>query len=328
MNSREIVQRATEFNKPERIPGAMPPPYWNDLFGAGVDYPTPERSRWHRVGKGRWERVDEWGNTWARADENSQGEVVKGALESLDDVETIPLPDLANPAYYEKARLAFQTRAGDKYRLGGLPGFAFNIARKLRKLEQYLMDLALEPDRMMTLSRRIDDLLEQMILQYARIGADAVMLVEDWGTQQGLMIHPEMWRRLFKPGFARLCHVAHGKGLKVWMHSCGKMTAIIPDLIEVGVDLLQFDQPRLHGLDSLAQFAGRISFWCPVDIQRTLQTRDPAQIEADAREMIYKLGGQGGGFVAGYYHDNASIGLDPALQKIACQAFTKYGCYK
>ncbi len=328
MNSREIVTRAIEFRNPKRIPATFPPPYWHDLFGASVDYPEDERSHWRKVSAARWERVDEWGNTWARLDDTSKGEVVKGALQSLDDVESFPLPDLGNPAYYERARLAFAKDAGDRFRVGGLPGFAFNIARKLRKLEQYLIDLALDPERITILNRRVDDLLEQMILQYARIGTDAVMLTEDWGTQKGLMINPEMWRQMFKPGFARLCKVAHDKGLKVFMHSCGKMTAIIPDLIEAGIDVLQFDQPRIHGLDTLAQWSGQVTFWCPVDIQTTLQTKDPALIEADAQEMIAKLGNKGGGFIAGYYSDNASIGLDPKIQDIACRAFMKYGWYK
>jgi uroporphyrinogen decarboxylase len=133
---------------------------------------------------------------------------------------------------------------------------------------------------------------------------------------------------VFKPGFERLCGVAHERGLKVFMHSCGKTTVIIPDLIEAGVDLLQFDQPQLHGLDNLAQYHGEITFWCPVDIQKTLQTRDAAAIEADARAMIERLGGSQGGFVAGYYSGNDAIGLDPKWQDVACRAFTRYGDYR
>jgi hypothetical protein len=111
------------------------------------------------------------------------------------------------------------------------------------------------------------------------------------------------------------------------MHSCGKTTAIIPDLIEVGVDLLQFDQPQLHGIDNLARFHGQITFWCPVDIQKALQTRDEQVIVAQVRELLEKLGGPEGGFIAGYYGDNASIGLDPRWQDLACRTFMRYGVY-
>jgi uroporphyrinogen-III decarboxylase len=112
----------------------------------------------------------------------------------------------------------------------------------------------------------------------------------------------------------------------VLMHSCGHIHEAMEDLVEAGIDAFQFDQPELHGIDRLAdQFGGRVSFQCPVDIQKTLQTRDAALIERTARQMVERLGGKGGGFIAGYYGSNEGIGLDPAVQDVACQAFVKYG---
>lgn len=327
MNSREIVRRTVEFSGPERVAGSMPPPYWNDFGHAG--YRLPDHApQWQNVGGGRQEYVDEWGNTWARIDDFSKGEVARGAIQDLDDVYTVPLPDLANPANFVLAREVYADPENDRFRIGGLPGFPFNIARKMRRLDQFLMDLLLERERIVVLLRRIEDLLAEVIVQYAEAGADAVMFPEDWGTQKGLMINPATWREVFKSGFERLCGVAHAHGIKVFMHSCGKTTVIVPDLIEAGIDVLQFDQPQLHGLDNLAQFHGQITFWCPVDIQTTLQTEDAARIESDAREMIDKLGGPEGGFIAGYYTGNEAIGLDPKWQDVACQAFTRYGDYR
>jgi hypothetical protein len=111
------------------------------------------------------------------------------------------------------------------------------------------------------------------------------------------------------------------------MHSCGAIGAIIPGLIDAGVDLLQFDQPTLHGIDTLASYQGRgkITFWCPVDIQKTLQTKDEQKIRAEARELLDKLWKGKGGFMAGYYEDNESIGLDPKWQEYACDEFIKRG---
>ncbi|MFW6062227.1 MAG: hypothetical protein ACOC93_05405, partial [Planctomycetota bacterium] len=119
------------------------------------------------------------------------------------------------------------------------------------------------------------------------------------------------------------------RGLRVIMHSCGKMTAVIDDLIECDIDVLQFDQPRLHGIDLLAdRFGGRVTFWCPVDIQRTLQTRDPEQIRAEARLMIKRLGGFGGGFIAGRYPQDEALGLPPDYQDLASDAFAEFGTYQ
>jgi hypothetical protein len=111
------------------------------------------------------------------------------------------------------------------------------------------------------------------------------------------------------------------------MHSCGNIGAIVPGLIEAGIDVLQFDQPDLHGIDALAahQRRGRITFWCPVDIQSSLQRRDEALIRAKVREMLDKLWQGRGGFIAGYYADNASIGLEPQWQEFACDEFLRAG---
>lgn len=323
MNSREIVARTIAYAGPQRLAGTMPAPYWNDIQHVGFVYEGPDFA-WHDVPGGWQEMQDMWGNTWARVDRTSKGEVIRGVIEeSWDQLAALRLPDLANPAYYAEARRICNDPANERYRVGGLPGFPFNIARYMRRLENFLADILCEPENVMKLLGMLEELLAGMIIQYAACGADAVMFCEDWGTQLALMIHPRTWRKVFKPGFVRLCRTAHENGLSVLMHSCGKITDIIPDLIEAGIDVLQFDQPRLHGIDTLAQFHGRVTFWCPVDIQQTLQSKDETLIAAEAVELVEKLGGKQGGFIAGYYADNPSIGLEPHWQDIACQAFTR-----
>ncbi|MBN1401438.1 MAG: hypothetical protein JXA74_11415 [Anaerolineae bacterium] len=327
MDSREIVLRTLEFRGPERVAASFPQPYWNDFLHVNYDLPDFRRD-WQDVGGGRQEYVDEWGNTWARVDKTSKGEVARGVIEDWRDLDRLTLPDLAAPGNYAEAKRICAEPNETRFRVGGLPGFPFNIARKMRRLDQFLMDLLLERDRADVLLQRIEGLLADTIIRYAEVGVDGIMFPEDWGTQLALMINPNTWREVFKPGFVHLSSVAHSHGVKVLMHSCGKITAIIPDLIDAGVDLLQFDQPRLHGLDALARFHGQITFWCPVDIQTTLQNHDETAIEQETRAMIEQLGGPDGGFVAGYYGDNASIGLDLHWQDVACRAFMRYGDFR
>jgi len=327
MNSREIVIRTLEYTGPERVAASFPEPYWHDMRSTHYTL-AGFHPEWREVRPGRQEYVDEWGNTWARVDRSSKGEVVRGVLEDWSQLDNLDLPDLANPANFDAVRAACAQRPNERFIIGGLPGFPFNIARKMRRLDSFLMDLLLEPEKVDVLLTCLEDLLAHTIIQYAKAGVDAVMFPEDWGTQEGLMIRPDLWRQVFKHRFERLCSVAHEHGIKVFMHSCGKITDIIPDLIEAGIDLLQFDQPRLHGLDRLAEFHGRITFWCPVDIQKTLQTKDEDLIRAEAKELIDKLGGPEGGFIAGYYGDNESIGLELHWQDVACRAFMEHGDYR
>lgn len=327
MTSREIVQACLEYRNTGRIPCSFPDPYPHDFGRAGCSLTRTPYRGWEKIAENRWEMTDQWGNTWGRVDPTSKGEVTRGALSDLSKVGEIELPDYDNPDNYKSVKEKVEAnRTGEqKYMIGGIPGCVFNIARKMRKLDQYLMDLVLDREKIDILHERIAALMEAAIRNYGTTGIDAIMFAEDWGTQQGLMISPDMWREVFKPFFVRLCRTAHEHNLKMMMHSCGRNIDIIPDLIEAGIDVLQFDQPKLYGIDTLAAFHGQVTFWCPVDIQKTLQTRDSDRIEADAREMVEKMGSGGGGLIAGYYSDNASIGLDPKWQDIACKTFLRFG---
>jgi hypothetical protein len=322
MNSREIVSRTLDYAHPERVARSFGD---SDFVWASPIVRT-SATEWKEVGGGRWEHIDEWGNLWARLDATSKGEVAKGVLEDMDAMDDYEFPDYSKREDYLPV-VEQRKRSSEKWLIGGMPGFAFNIARKMRRLEAYLADLLLERDRVHILHDRIDAMLEDMIRNYAASGADCVMFPEDWGTQTQTLISPAMWREEFYPRFRRLCALAHECGIKVFMHSCGQIEAIVPWLMEAGVDLLQFDQPDLHGIDNLSghQDKCKITFWCPVDIQITLQRRNEAVIRAKAREMLDKLWRGRGGFIAGYYTDNASIGLDPKWQDYACDEFMKNG---
>ena len=322
MNSREIVRRTLDFERPDRVARSFLP---TDFIAASPQIPNPD-GQWRKIDGHRWRRTDEWGNVWGRVDDTSKGEVIRGAVEDLNDVETLPLPDFSNPDYYREAKEIFAATR-DFWRIGSIQGFTFSVARKLRRMDQYLMDLLLEREKIEALHDRVDERIEAQITQMRDAGTDSVMIAEDWGTQRQMLISPSLWREMFKPRFAHLCSHVHAMGLKMFMHSCGKITAIIPDLIEAGVDLFQFDQPQIHGVNVLREMQelGNVTFWCPVDIQTTLQTKDETLIRRDVDELLAELWQGRGGFIAGFYLDEASIGLEPRWQKIACDEFLQRG---
>lgn len=321
MTSREIYEAAITFQDPPRIAMDLPKPYPCDVIYASRTEPAVTPLAPQAGELRRWR--DEWGATWAALTEFDKGQVVAPAIADWSDLDRYVPPDLGSRHGYQAAADKFATDT-EHYRLGVLPGFTFNVARKLRTLEEYFCDLALYREQIDKLHQMVRDQLLAGIDRLAEAGADGITFPEDWGTQDRLMVSPEMWREIFRPEFEALAGRAHEHGLAVRMHSCGKMTCIIDDLIQCGVNVLQFDQPCLHGIDTLAEFAGRVSYQCPVDIQRTLQTADPDLIRGEAREMIEKLGA-GGGFIAGYYDGNEAIGITPDIQDIACKAFVEFG---
>jgi hypothetical protein len=323
--SREIVQKTIRCEGPERIAMSLPEPYPHDfVWGSLSPDPHWKPSRTFAPDKGAmWE--DEWGNVWARLDDFSKGLVVEGALKDWSDLEAYRFPTWDDPARYEAARETFE-KEPDRFRMGGLNHFPFDAMRYLRRMDVFLEDLAAHTEEVRQLADMVVPLLARCIENWAAAGADGVMFGEDWGTQDRLLISPRMWRDVFKPDYAKLCDVARRNGMSVWMHSCGYIWDIIPDLVECGVSVLQLDQPGLFGVDRLAEnFGGKVTFWCPVDIQQVLPTGDEEKIEASARELVEKLGAFGGGFIAGYYGDNNSIGVRPEWQDVACRAFVKYG---
>ena len=322
MNSREIVRRTLAFENPERIAHSFAP---SDFIFGAAQIPNP-LGAWRKVGEHAWQRTDEWGNVWGRVDDTSKGQVIQGVLDDLNKVATCPFPDFADPAHYARAREIFASHP-DLWRIGDVEGFTFKMAQQLRKFDQYLVDLITEPDKITRLHDRIDEQIRWQIQRLSEAGADSIMFREDWGTQERTFISPRLWRQEFKPRFTALCAQAHSLNLSVIMHSCGKLTAIVPDLIECGVDVLQFDQPRLHGIDTLAEMQRRskVTFWCPVDIQTTLQTKDEDLIRQEVAELLEKLWAGRGGFIAKIYSDEASIGLESRWQQIACDEFSRRG---
>ena len=326
MTSREIIIRNLEFGNPARIgmtfgfePGVM-----NDMCGAGLGPSvTWQQRKWT---EGDFEYSDdEWGNTWFRIPGRSAGgEIFAPALKDWDQLPDLRLPDYAAPERYRAAAETF-AKDPDHYHLAGLPGFPFAICRYLRKMEVYFEDLILERERINELHAKVTDLLEAVIRQYGRTGADGLFFCEDWGTQERLLVSPAMWRDIYKPLYRRLCRAARESHLHVLMHSCGYNWEILDDLAEVGVNCVQFDQPNLHGLERLAAKlqGNKVCLYAPVDIQKVMPTGDRALIESTAATMARLFSGRQGGFIAKDYPDLNGIGVLPEWNRWAYDAFVR-----
>lgn len=318
MTAREVIRRNLESSGPERI-GMAFGGRWSDLHWAGIG----PSARWtqRRWVEGNVEFYDdEWGNVWHRLVHMSAGgEIFRPALDDWAKLDGYQLPDLADPARYQRAAESFAGQE-ERYRVGGLPGFPFAVCRYLRKMEVYFQDLVLERDRIDVLHDRVTTLLEAVIARWAEAGADGVFFCEDWGVQDRLLISPAMWRSIYKPLFARLCGTARAHGLHVLMHSCGYNWDILEDLAEVGVSAFQFDQPALYGLERLAGKLRdlRVCLYSPVDIQQVLPTGDRARIEAEARRMVTLFEGR---LIATTYGDLHGIGVAPEWEDWAYQVF-------
>jgi len=342
MTSRELVVRTLNHEPVPRVPRDLWIPSGvkslsaDELAEMSVRYPsdieappvaptggkrsaakTPKRKQW----------TDVWGCVWREAGNGAPPELKRSPLTEAGRIASFQPPaELFERSRFNRAnRRCSQT---NRFVLAWSEVRPFDRLRFLRGGEAALLDLARGGKESRDLLAVLHDAACKELERWGETEVDGVAFRDDWASPDGLLVAPEMWREIFKPQFKILAGRVRDHGLYVWMHSCGKITDIIPDLIECGVNVLQFDQPRLHGVDRLAEFAGKVTFQCPVDIQTTLQTRDPELIRAGAKELVEKLGSRGGGFVAGYYGGNRAIGITPEVQDHACKAFVEFGTYR
>ncbi|MGC9468453.1 MAG: uroporphyrinogen decarboxylase family protein [Anaerolineae bacterium] len=313
MTPREVVRRTIRFEGADRIPYELPEPWGSDFAWVGMT-PSPDaRPR---------EGVDEWGAVWENIGVSSLGEVKDYPLKEWDRWDALRIPDIREPRRWTVLQGA-RERAGDRFLIGsGLS--LYERAHFIRGLENVWMDIYLAPD---ALGRLIDVLVEMnlyAIERYAEIGVDGLMFCDDWGLQDRLMISPDSWRAIWKPRYARVYQAAHEAGLLTLLHSCGNITSILDDLIEIGLDVIQMDQQENMGLDVLGEtFGGRITFWCPVDIQQTMVCGTTDEIRAYARRMVRTLGRPNGGFIARWYSDPAGAGHRQEAIEAMCDEFVR-----
>ncbi|NIA16710.1 MAG: hypothetical protein GWP08_21880 [Nitrospiraceae bacterium] len=134
----------------------------------------------------------------------------------------------------------------------------------------------------------------------ADAGADAVYLADDWGGQGRLQISPESWRTYFKPAYGAMVEAAHARGLDVWMRSCGQITEIIPDWIDIGLDVISQLEPSALDLPAVArEFGGKIAFFGGIDVQFNLVNGTRDSIREEIRNLMEHFRAHEGGYMAG-----------------------------
>ncbi|MDW7657392.1 MAG: uroporphyrinogen decarboxylase family protein, partial [Bacillota bacterium] len=153
-------------------------------------------------------------------------------------------------------------------------------------------------------------------------GFHGVGFFDDWGTQQGLIINPETWREFFKPRYREQFAIVHANDMDVYFHCCGQIQEIIPDLIEIGVDMLNISQPNVFDIEKLGyRFRGKICFVCPVSYQTTGISGQRQEILAEAGRLAVNLGCPNGGFI-GYVEEYSSIGMSDENYRYCIEAFS------
>ena len=197
-------------------------------------------------------------------------------------------------------------------------GAVFELAWQLRGMETFLTEMAADPAIPTYMLERITDILVEVtrrLLDTAGDDIDMVYFYDDIGSNLSLLISKKMWRTFIRPCHQKLIDVAKQRSKQVMYHTDGAVRPLIPDLIEMGVDVLNPIQPGTTGMEPAAlkrDFGAQISFHGGVDIVGLLPKGSPADVRNAAKRLAQDLGQDGGYIMAGSHH----IQLDTPLENV------------
>ncbi len=263
--------------------------------------------------------VDEWGVGWdMQPYETPFGtghytEMVRHPLADDQAIVSYQPPDPNRPELYDDAAQAIRDFKDDYWLVGVTVTTILETAWALRGLEQMLLDFVLNPD----LANELLDIPYEYHLTAAKklvlLGVDMIWTGDDVGTQDKMLISPKMWRQYLRPRMANFISELKGinPALKIAYHSDGNIHPIIPELIEIGVDVLNPIQPAcMDPAQIKKEFGDRLCFWGTVDEQYTLPFGTEHEVREEIRLRLETIGQDGGLILSPTHH----VQLDTPLE--------------
>jgi uroporphyrinogen decarboxylase len=246
---------------------------------------------------------DEWGVKWREVFFDSPfgkgryTEVIDHPLANDNAISTYRAPDPTRSELYSDMEKMIRDYQDDYWIVGGALTTSFECAKDLRGFERILMDIVQAPD----IFSEILNIAFQYHLTaakiFAQMGVDMIWFGDDVGGQKAMLMSPSHWKKFLKPLLAQAIRDVKfiNPNVKVAYHSDGNITAIIPDLIDIGLDVLNPIQPAAMDVIYLKKTFGKnLSFWGSIDQQKTLPFGTPRDVNREVKERIQVLGKQGG----------------------------------
>jgi len=297
MTSRELVRRAIRFQRPERLPftGSMgETDFSGDTVAIFPDIPC----KWWLGGGGE----DEWGCQWeVEPGTKDMGQVKNIRIPDLNDLSALQMPNAADPARYRGwPEILARAEAENKYVVCCNGPLLFERAHFLHGFENTLVDIACEPELVIAFLRRLAEYHFATIRHIQQNFPGRIhgyRTTDDWGTQQAAIISPASFAQVFQPVYRDLFAAVHAAGMDAWLHSCGCIHAILPLLIEAGLDVVNVMQTNAFPQAKLADFRGRISFEICADAQTTLPTGEPEAIQREIAALLASCAAPDGGVI-------------------------------
>ena len=362
MTPRERLLRAVTHQKPDKVPKDIswgftplimdtfrartgcddPNDYFNvEIRFAGLDIPPgrvdSETAR-RRGAFGQYfpdlpddASITEWGTAHLTGSFHHFTRIVPPMLSfsTVKALEAYPFPSFEED--WRRVPAAARIRAWHEKGLavgGGMATTIFEVAWQMRGMEELFLDFQLNPDFASYLLDRVTDVRRSMARFYAANDVDVLILGDDVSMQTGMMMSPATWRKWFKGRMALIIEeaLAVKPGLPIFYHSDGNPEAIIPDLMDIGVTILNPVQPEcLDPAMVKERYGDRLALWGTIGTQTTLPFGTPDDVRREVRTRIETVG-RDGGLVLGPTH---MIEPDVPWENIVAlyEAIEEYGGY-
>jgi len=244
---------------------------------------------------------DEWGVIWDRRIDKDIGTPINCILED-NKLNKLKVPDPDNPERYAHFKPIIKANER-RYLLAKFSYSLFERAWSLRGMENLMMDFINNPSFVHEMFEIITDFNLKIMSNLGRFNLDGVYFGDDWGSQRGLLINPNMWREFVKPYLKIMYKKAHDCGYDVFIHSCGDISKIINDLIEIGLNVFNPFQPEVMDIEALMmQHSHNLAFYGGISIQKTLPFGNPEEVCEEIENRI-ELAKKFGGLIVSPSHD-------------------------
>ena len=279
-----------------------------------------------------------WRSSGTQCDDKTKGHPIKGSFqddgsgEGWEKIDDFEFPNGSSPERFKDSK--WKSMAEDRYLIGALgSGGLFSRCSYMRGFNNFLIDLARNnyPNKTIQLINSVFTFHLNIIenLKKHCPPLDSIMMVDDFGTQKSAFISPRIFRKFFKEPYKQLANLTHDLGMDFILHSCGDVLALLPEFIELGVDVMEFDSPHMTGVDNFKDLAKerRIAFWLCSNIQSTYIYGTPKEVEEEIKYYIKEIGKNEGGLAIWEYPSNKSIGTPKKNIRAQRKATLKWGNY-
>jgi uroporphyrinogen decarboxylase len=311
---------------------------WDNEIRKQLNYPE----NWWEVPH---DSIDEFGVVW-RSSGTKGGDLTKGhpfkgpfqdegSGEGWDILDNYTFPDPSDPLRFKIINSGrWKSIAEDRYLLGVTnSGGIFNKCAQMRGFSNFLIDLARNK-----YSHKVNQLINEILKYNIELiknlkrycpPLDSIFITDDFGTQKSPFISPNIYRKYFKESYKQLAELTHDLKMDFILHSCGNVLPLLPDFIDVGINVMEFDSPHMTGVENFKVYAKekKMAFWLSSNIQSTFLYGTPEEVEEEIKYYIKEVGNNTGGLAIYEYTDFDAINVPKKNVRAQRKAVLKWGNY-